>query len=166
MNKNKFNYFLSSIVQFSGYEINDEFGRNNRILNIIDFVLLLIYFFITECNLWINGFGNIPYWIIIILSFRTICKKAKQFWYQKKQNQLYAPAYLTPIIVYLIIIVLYVILYFPIKTYCPVYVLNILATFYYITYFSYETIMVLVDCFDAEPYTYKLEKKEETDHEQ
>lgn len=148
----KFNRLLKKF----GYEINNNLGNTNRLLNNFDIAFIIIYFLLTSINLWFFGVGKIAYWILIILSIRYILKYWKRF-NDCKNNEGIPFTYLVPIIIYSLIIIIFAILFFALYSVNNTTVLlslKCLVNVFYLIVSFFEFIDILVNMFEASPHNF------------
>lgn len=146
----KLNEFLLKI----GYIVDDVSGKTNKGLNILDIAFNTVYFFLTSINLWIFGIGKISYWLIIIISIRSIFKYWRRFSDNKSNNKGIPFTYLFQIMFFVIIFFIFTILFFALySTDNPntIIVLKILVNSYYLFVSFFELIDILTNMFKATP---------------
>ena len=61
------------------YDIGNHTGSNNRIANIIDAVVYIVYLGITFLTLWINGINTLPFISTVLLIVRSFMKNLKLY---------------------------------------------------------------------------------------
>ena len=140
--------YLNSIWK---YDINDSTGKTNIGLNVFDFLLLLIYMFLTVFSLWTGGITTIPYFVTIVLALRSMLRFWKMHKKIKRNGNSIAIAYLIRIGLYFFVTVILSIMYI---TFEETNSIKVLLTIYYSVFAIFEITDILAECFNASPHVY------------
>ena len=147
--KNVFMLYMRDVCR---YDIKDLTGSNNRIVNIIDAVVYIVYLGITFLTLWINGINTLPFISTVLLIIRSFLKNLKLYNKLRSGGNNVAFAFVGRMIVYAVVILFIGISYFAIGGDI---VGKVLLSICYVLFALFELTDILADCFDAAPHVYR-----------
>lgn len=131
--------------------IKNDSGNNKVLSNTIDFIALIAYIVLALITVFNGTLNNLSYWIIIILSIRSIAIHLKQIKNEDEGINI-VQVVLTAILGFFSILIFG--LFFAFNN-TPDEWVRIIFSAYYLLYFITELTDILFSLYDAEPYYFK-----------